>query len=279
MIEIKNLSFGYTKKGLLYKNISLSLAGGSIYGLLGKNGAGKSTLLKTLTGLLFPAKGNISVNGFETRKRQPSFLETVYFLSEEINLPPLPIKRYVNLFAPFYPQFDENQLYRSLDVFEVKPEGKLTSLSFGQQKKFAIAFALACNTRVVLLDEPTNGMDIPSKTQFRKLISSIFTGDRMLVVSTHQIRDLDNLIDQVIIVDNGKVLLHTSVAEVAERLCFKTYRDLPEDTPGVLYTEETLKGLSVVMRNTENEDSKVNLEHLFNAVTEHPAMAQEIFTH
>jgi len=277
MINIRNLSFGYKKGRLLYENLSLSLESGSIYGLLGKNGAGKSTFLKTLTGLLFPTEGTISINGFNPRKRSPSFLETIYFIPEEVNVPSLTIKRYLNLFAPFYPQFDENLFYGCLRVLDVATRDKLNTLSFGQQKKFAIAFGLACNTTVLLLDEPTNGMDIPSKTQFRKLISSVFAKDRMLLISTHQVRDLDNLIDQVIIVDNGQVLLHTSVAEVTERLCFKTFPDWPEDASDILYSEESLKGISVVMRNREGEDSKVNIEHLFNAVTEQPVMTREIF--
>src|SRR4051812_13861080 len=142
MISIQNLSFGYKKGKMLYRDLSLSLESGSIYGLLGKNGAGKSTFLKTLTGLLFPKGGNISINGFEPKKRKPSFLETIYFLPEEINVPPLTIKRYLNLFAGFYPQFDENQFYRCLEVFDVKTQERLTTLSFGQQKKFAIAFGL-----------------------------------------------------------------------------------------------------------------------------------------
>ncbi|HMI62551.1 MAG TPA: ABC transporter ATP-binding protein [Puia sp.] len=277
MIDIRNLSFGYKKGRLLYENLSLSLESGSIYGLLGKNGAGKSTFLKALIGLLFPKGGKISINGFEPRKRTPSFLETIYFIPEEVNVPSLTIKRYLDLFSPFYPLFDENFFYKCLQVLEVKTQDKLSTLSFGQQKKFVIAFGLACNTKVLLLDEPTNGMDIPSKTQFRKLISSVFTKDRMLLISTHQIRDLDNLIDKIIIVDNGQVLLNTSITEVTDRLCFKTFHDLPADPSEILYSEESLEGISVVMRNMDQEDSKVNLEHLFNAVTERPAIAKEIF--
>jgi ABC-2 type transport system ATP-binding protein len=278
MIYVQNLSFGYKQGRMLYENLSLSLESGSIYGLLGKNGAGKSTFLKTLVGLLFPKVGSVSINGFDPKKRRPSFLETIYFIPEEVNVPSLTIKQYLNLFASFYPQFDENQFHNCLRVLEVRTNDKLTTLSFGQQKKFAIAFGLASNTKVLLLDEPTNGMDIPSKTQFRKLISSVFTKDRMLLISTHQVRDLDNLIDRVVIIDNGRLLLQTSLAEVTEKLCFTTVYDLTEEeTDDILYSEESLKGISVVTRNTEKQDSKVNLEHLFNAVIAQPAKTKEIF--
>jgi ABC-2 type transport system ATP-binding protein len=149
-------------------------------------------------------------------------------------------------------------------------------LSLKKQKKFIIAFALACNTRVLLLDEPTNGLDIPSKIKFRTLIASVFIDDKIIFISTHQIRDLDNLIDRVIIVDNGELLLNASIPEIAGKLSFKTVTELPEAV-NILYAEDSLKGHSIVIENTENEDSKINLEHLFNAITENPAIAKSIF--
>ena len=158
---------------------------------------------------------------------------------------------------------------------DVTTEKKLNTLSFGQQKKFIIAFALACNTKVLLLDEPTNGLDIPSKKRFRKLIASVMNGERTILVSTHQIRDLDNLIDHVIIVDNGELLLNASLQEIEEKFCFKI---LDNEMPGIviLYEEDTLKGKAVVVENINNEDSKINLEHLFNAVTENSAAVKAI---
>ena len=276
MIEVQNLSFGYKKRKLLYKNLNLKLGAGSIYGLLGKNGAGKSTLLKNFIGLLFPKGGSISVNGFEPKKRWPSFLETIYFIPEEVYVPALTVEGYKKLFSPFYPAFNQEQFYSYLEQLDVKDKGKLNGVSFGQQKKFIIAFALACNTKVLLLDEPTNGLDIPSKIKFRKLIASIFTEDKIIFISTHQIRDLDNLIDRVIIVDNGELLLNESIKEISDKLCFKSVNELPEMVK-VLYAEDSLKGHAVVMENIEHEDSKVNLEHLFNAITENPVMAKSIF--
>lgn len=278
MIEVQNLSFGYKKRKLLYKNLSLKLEVGSIYGLLGKNGAGKSTLLKNFIGLLFPSSGSISVNGYTPKMRWPSFLETIYFIPEEVYVPALTIEGYKNLFAPFYPLFNEEQFHSYLEQLDVHDKGKLNTLSFGQQKKFIIAFALACNTRVLLLDEPTNGLDIPSKIKFRKLIASVFTDDKIIFISTHQIRDLDNLIDRVIIVDNGELLLNASLSEISDKLCFKNVSDLPEKEK-VLYAEDSLKGYSIVIENTTHEDSKINLEHLFNALTENAVVAKSIFNH
>lgn len=277
MIQIKNLSFGYNRKKILYKNLSLSLESGSIYGLLGKNGAGKSTLLKNLIGLLFPLSGSIIVNGFIPKKRQPSFLQTIYFIPEEVYVPSLTITGYRNLFAPFYPGFDNESFAAYLEELDVKDEGKLNKLSFGQQKKFIIAFALACNTKVLILDEPTNGLDIPSKIQFRKLIASIMHDDRIIIISTHQVRDLENLIDKIIIVDNGSLLLNASLSEISDKLLFTTVNEV-DSASNVIYAEESLKGISIVQENISGQNSKVNLEQLFNAVTEKPEMIKSIFS-
>lgn len=277
MIAIKGLTFGYTKKKPLYKNLSLTLPRGRIYGLLGKNGAGKSTLLKNLIGLLFPNNGEILVNDAIPKKRLPSFLETIYLIPEEVYVPSLTITGYRNLFSPFYPRFDKEKFDEYLKELDIDKEGKLGTFSFGQQKKFIIAFALACNTSVLLLDEPTNGLDIPSKTQFRKLIASVMHEDRIILISTHQIRDLENLIDTVIIVDKGQLLLNASVNEVNEKLCFKTVKDLP-DNQKILHAEASLKGISIIHENLEGEITRVNLEQLFNAVTEKPEIVKEIFS-
>lgn len=276
MIEISNLSFGYSKKHLLYKNLSLSLQNGNIYGLLGKNGAGKSTLLKNIAGILFPKDGHVNVDNMNPKKRRPSFLRTVYYIPEEVNVPSITIKQYLNLFTVFYPYFSIEQLNQYLKELEVEVPGKLSSLSFGQQKKFIIAFGLACNTKVILMDEPTNGLDIPSKSQFRKLIASVMTEERIILISTHQTRDLENLIDQVIIVHNGHLLLHASMDEVSDKLYFETVLQLPDDK-NILYTENDLRGISIVRENLEGEDSRINLEYLFNGVIEKPELTQEIF--
>jgi ABC-2 type transport system ATP-binding protein len=216
------------------------------------------------------------VNGYVPHKRLPSFLETIYFIPEEVYVPALSVNRYVDLFSKFYSRFDKEQFFDYLQRLDVTTEKKLNTLSFGQQKKFIIAFALACNTNVLLLDEPTNGLDIPSKKRFRKLIASIMNDERMIIVSTHQVRDLDNLIDHVVIVDNGELIINASLPVIGEKLSFKTFDDaLPNTT--IFYEEESIKGKAVVIENTTNEDSKINLEHLFNAVTENSKAVKAIF--
>jgi ABC-2 type transport system ATP-binding protein len=229
-----------------------------------------------MVGLLFPTEGVVNVKSFEPRKRQPSFLQQVYFIPEQVFVPHLSVKRYVDLYAPFYPSFNFNQFQEYLKELEVKGTGNLADMSFGQQKKFIIAFGLACNTPLLIMDEPTNGLDIPSKSQFRKLMASGLTDDRLFIISTHQVRDLDNLIDEVIIVENGEVLLNASIGTIAERLIFKTVAELPI-AETILYAEPGFKGTTIVKANTKGEDSKVNLEHLFNAVVANPHIIKMIF--
>jgi ABC-2 type transport system ATP-binding protein len=275
MIDIQQLSFGYNRKQMIYQNLNLSLDAGRIFGLLGKNGAGKSTLLRNIAGLLYPTSGSIEVDGMKPRERSVDFLQRIYFLTEEVYVPALSISKYVDLNAPFYPNFDKNEFYKYLKEFEIIQDQKLNQMSFGQQKKVMIAFGLACRTKLMIMDEPTNGLDIPSKSQFRKIMASALTDDRLFIISTHQVRDLDSLIDEVIIIENNEVVLKESISKISEKLVFKTVSDINEEA--VLYAEDALNGKTVVIQNTDNEDSKVNLEHLFNASVAKPREIKEIF--
>lgn len=276
MIQFDSVSFGYSKHKLLFENLSMQLQPGHIYGLLGKNGAGKSSLLRNMAGLLFPLKGKIAVNGYEPRQRLPAFLQDVFFIPEEIYLPSVTVDQYAGTYAPFYPRFDESQFLRYLAEFDIPEGNKLTGMSFGQKKKVLTAFALATNTRVLIMDEPTNGLDIPSKSQFRKIVSAALRPDRLILISTHQVRDLDNLIDHIIILDDHKIVLQHSLEAVSERLHFGT-RQYIENDAHVLYAEPSLRGYNAVTENHEQEESRVDLEQLFNAVMQNPARIRQLF--
>ncbi|MGA0556517.1 ATP-binding cassette domain-containing protein [Larkinella sp. VNQ87] len=276
MIELANLTFGYSPKKILYRDLSLLLQPGSIYGLLGKNGAGKSSLLRLMAGLLYPTAGTVRVAGFTPARREPAFLQELYFIPEEIYLPSISLNRYIDTMGPFYPKFSESQFRKHLAEFDVPPDQKLTAMSYGQKKKVIISFGLATNTRILIMDEPTNGLDIPSKSQFRKVVSSALADDRLMLISTHQVRDLDHLIDGIIIVDESEILLNHSLAYISERLLFSTLSTVAE-TEGVLYAEPSLRGYSVVMENREQEDSKVDLERLFNAIVTNRSGVKNLF--
>jgi ABC-2 type transport system ATP-binding protein len=277
MIEIQHLGFGYKSGKLLFKDLSLTLSEGNIYGLLGKNGAGKSSLLKNIAGLLFPVSGFCKVNGFQAKDRLPAFLQQLYFIPEEFYLPAVSIKNFVTTYAPFYPDFSSSQFQQYLQEFQIEDNQKLTELSYGQKKKVLIGFGLATNTNVLIMDEPTNGLDIPSKTQFRRIMASAMDENRIIIISTHQVRDLESLIDPVIILDNSEILLHASIAEITEKLAFKNLSVI-EEPDKVIYAESSLRGHAVVMQNTDNEPGKVDLELLFNAALEKRKLLKEVFT-
>ncbi|MES2650887.1 MAG: ABC transporter ATP-binding protein [Bacteroidota bacterium] len=274
MIKINNLNFGYSKGKLLFKNMSMQLSAGHIYGLLGKNGAGKSSLLKNLAGLVYAESGTMDVFGYNPAKRQPSLLQQVCFIPEEFYLPSVKIDAFVKANAAFYPNFDHPYFTALLAEFDIPVAQKLINMSYGQKKKVIIAFGLATQARLIIMDEPTNGLDIPSKAQFRKIMASAMTDDRCIIISTHQVRDLDNLIDTVIMLDESSIALKASVDEITNKLCFKRVKELDET---VIYSEPSLAGYNVVMPNYHNEDSKLDIELLFNAVLAEKSKLKPIF--
>ena len=275
MISIQDISFSYRSKQL-FSGMDLFLPGGGICGLLGKNGAGKTSLLKLMSGLLFPQQGALMVGGKIPSKRAPEFLEDLFFIPEEFKLPPVTPEKYRWLFAPFYPRFDTVLYTDFLEKFEVDCRVNLHQCSYGQRKKCLIAFGLASNCRLILLDEPTNGLDIPSKRQFRKLLASVLTGGRLFVIATHQVRDLESLIDPVVILDNGKIIFNHSLEEITSHLRVELMPALPE-TDSVLFSEKTIGGVKAVLADSNETGGFIDLETLFNTVIENPDQVAAVF--
>ncbi|HEV2478962.1 MAG TPA: ABC transporter ATP-binding protein [Puia sp.] len=264
MISIANLHFAYRRKPV-FSGLNLELRPGHIYGLLGRNGMGKSTLLRSIAGFLFPQQGSIDVLGYVPRQRQPAFLQRVFLLPEDFYLPPMALERWVALYSVFYPRFDQEQFRRTAAGFELHTDGRLDQMSYGQRKKALICFALATNAEVLLLDEPTNGLDIVSKGQFRKVMAGAVDENKCIVISTHQIKDLENLIDRVTIIDEGKILFDQTIDAIQERLVFRLSYD-PEETAGAIYSEDSFRGSALILPNTAGEDSRPDLEMLYKAV-------------
>ena len=268
MIDVQNIRFKYAGgKHLVFDDFSLQLGENHIYGLLGKNGTGKSTLLYLLSGLLRPSAGSVSFDGVATCQRRPETLREIFLVPEEFDLPGVSLDQYVRINQPFYPRFSREVLESCLADFELTTDLKLGSLSMGQKKKVYMAFALAANTRLLLMDEPTNGLDIPSKSQFRRVIAQNMTDDRTVIISTHQVHDVEQLLDHIVILSPQKLLLDASVQELTDRYVFE-YRPV-EDAEGVLYAEPSLQGNAVIAtRQPSSQETQVNLELLFNAVTQ-----------
>ena len=277
MVELKEISFGYKKNKILFTDLNLELSSGHIYGLLGKNGAGKTTLLKLISGLLFVKNGEIKTLGFNPAYRKAAMLQDIYLIAEEMFIPNLTIKEFVKVYAVFYPKFNKKEFDDYLQEFEVEAqETKLQKLSHGQKKKVLICFGLAANTKVLLMDEPTNGLDIPSKSIFRKIMASAVNDTRLVVISTHQVRDLHSLIDAVVILDNATILLNHSIEQITNKLVFKTL-DENSNNENILYKEDNIRGSLVVAENNHQQESKLDIELLFNACIANKGKIKEIF--
>jgi ABC-2 type transport system ATP-binding protein len=265
MISIQNLSFSYPKKDSLFHELNWECSDGSIIGLLGKNGAGKSTFLRLLSGLIFPKNGEVKVGLQNPRDGQPDFLKDIFLIPDELAIPiHLKVSDYTKMMAPFYPQFDCGRFETLLREFEIEENAKLGDFSFGQQKKVVLAFGLSTNCKFLLFDEPTNGLDIPSKFTFRKAVAANLGDQQTLIIATHLVKDVENLIDRVVILGDGKVKLDEDLLALSDQLNFGYSVEMPETA---IYSEKGGVGLHFIQTRQENQNqSQVNLELLFNAV-------------
>ena len=273
MIEIKDLAFSYGSSNVL-RNITMKLETGKIYGLLGENGVGKTTLLTLLCGLKKLQTGSIDIDGYNPYERNPLFLEELFYLPDEV----APVNdraiRWARETGKFWPEFSLDKFDSLMSLFEVDSSLKMTKMSAGMLKKTYICFALACGTRYLFMDEPTNGLDIPSKAQFRSALLKYTREDSTIVISTHQVRDLENVIDPIIILDTRDVLLNASIEEISSALYFDYSQTLHPDS---LYSEQLPGGFIQVRPNTSALESKVNIEALFNAAHRNKALIKDIF--
>ena len=273
MITLKDLSFSYGKHKVL-GNVSMTLEKGKIYGLLGENGVGKSTLLKILSGLLKLDSGECLVGGENPYNRKPSFLQEIFYVPEDFAGENVVVEKYAMQLGMFYPNFSPDKFNRIISEFGVDPKAKFNKLSLGQQKKAIIAVALSLGTRVLLMDEPSNGLDIPSKSLLRRLIAENASDDQLIVISTHQVKDLENLIDPIIIMDKEGVIMNASIEEISARLAFSIE---PAEDKDALYCQRDLRGYVTVRRNEYGVETPVDLEALFNCALVNKAWFKETF--
>ena len=273
MITLKDLSFSYGKHKVL-GNVSMTLEKGKIYGLLGENGVGKSTLLKILSGLLKMERGECNVFGEVPYSRNPSFLQDIFYLPEDFAGENVVVEKYAMQLGVFYPNFSPDRFNRIISEFGVDPKAKFNKLSLGQQKKAIIAVALSLGTKVLLMDEPSNGLDIPSKSLLRRLIAENASDDQLIVISTHQVKDLENLIDPIIIMDKEGVIMNASIEEISSKLTFGIES---EEDKEALYSQRDLRGYITVRRNEYGIETPVDLEALFNCALINKAWFKETF--
>ena len=282
MITINNLDFSY-KNVTVFRNISLEFKEGCVYGLLGENGVGKTTLLKLMSGLQSPVSGTVSIDDFIPSERNPYFLQKIFYLPEEVITDDTTPEKFINKLGVFYPCYDHSYFLVLMKELEVDATRKFSALSYGQKKKAFLACALSLRTDYLLLDEPTNGLDIPSKAKFRKVILQHGTDAvgmdaashvPTIIISTHQVKDVENLIDPIVILDHDEVLLNATFEEISKKLYFEYGSEKSDEA---LYSEMMPGGYINVHHNKFGMESQVNVEALFNAVRNNKKRIKEIF--
>ncbi|MGK4075381.1 ATP-binding cassette domain-containing protein [Bacteroides uniformis] len=273
MITIENTSYGYKSNPLIFNNISLEIGNG-IYGLLGENGVGKTTLMHLICGLLFPKNGKCSIDGRNTAEKQSEGLARYFFLPEELQMPTESIASFAARHSVFYPHFNQEEFKLNLEELKINRKQKLSSVSYGQQKKAMLAYAFALHTPYTLLDEPTNGLDITSRQALKRIISRSMDDESTLLISTHQAHDFENLLDHLIILGKGEILLNRSLDEISNRLLFARTDILPEER---IYSEENLSGYFSIIPNEDGEENTPDIELLYKAVLQQPEKIKSMF--
>ncbi|MEO0572098.1 MAG: ABC transporter ATP-binding protein [Bacteroidota bacterium] len=267
MSTIEDLDFGYSQGQNILKGVSLCFESGNIYGLFGKNGEGKTSLMKIMSGLLYPRRGFYSLDGAPITTRKANWLQHLFLVPEDFGLPNIKISNYQGINAPFYPNFSKTQFQELIQEFGLRTDLNIGTLSFGQRKKVLIAFALSTNTQFLFMDEPTNGLDIPSKSQFRKVMASVATEHKCIIISTHQVRDLYSLINHVMVLDQAKVVFDQSLEAITNKLWFGKANG--ERKEGALFSETGLGGKSILPKK-DLEETEVDLELLFQGILSAP---------
>ena len=275
MIRLHQIQFGYGSAPLL-RNLDFVVEPGSVCGLLGQNGVGKTTLMKIISGLRFAQAGEVEVVGFNPAERRPQFLSQVFYLPEIVALPNLRPAAYLQSVAPFYPAFDHALFRQYTEEFSLPMDRPLNQLSLGESRKVMLAFALAAGCRLLLLDEPANGLDIPSRKQLRRLLAMGVRDDRAVIISTHHVHDIEALVDSVAIFHGGGIVLHQSIAALTRRLIVSSQGE-PPNPESVLYSERSAGGYTVLRELRDEPESALDLEMLFQAVMADPNRVRAIF--
>lgn len=211
--KCENMTMKYGKRQVL-NNVSFQLERGKIIGLLGPNGSGKTTLIKLSNGLLTPKKGNIIIDGHKVgleTKKIVSYLPERSYLDNSLK-----IYQIVDLFQDFYEDFDVNKAYNMLKDLKINPEDRLKSMSKGTKEKVQLILVMSREAKLYMLDEPIGGVDPAARDYILRTIISNYNPDASVIISTHLISDIEQVLDDVVFIKEGEVMLHKPVDEIRE---------------------------------------------------------------
>ncbi|TVR67522.1 MAG: ABC transporter ATP-binding protein [Spirochaetaceae bacterium] len=273
IVRMEQVRFAYRRKPLLFRSVDLEIPPGSVVGLLGRNGAGKTTLLKLATGALFSMEGSIELFGRPAAGRGTSGLGRTVFVPEQFEVPAVTVRQYLDLQGGYYPSFDRDLAESCLDRLVVDRDAPFAELSFGQQKKVLLAFALSRAADLIILDEPTNGLDIPAKQVFRSLVAERAAEGRTVVISTHQVRDVENLIDRIVILEAGEILFQATLEAISGAVRVRRFESLEAAAEaGALAAHPDPPEVRGLLTDTSGDvaPEMIDLELLFAAALEYP---------
>ncbi|MCB7152198.1 ABC transporter ATP-binding protein [Bacillus stercoris] len=214
-IKLEHVSKKYGRHTAV-NDVSFTLSSGRIYGLIGPNGSGKSTTLKMMAGLLFPTSGFVKVDGKQATRDMVR--QTAYLTELDMFYPDFTVKDMVNFYQSQFPDFQTEQAYRLLNEMQLDPEKKIKKLSKGNRGRLKIVLALARQADVILLDEPFSGLDPMVRDSIvNSLVSYIDFEQQIVVIATHEIDEIETLLDEVIILVNGEKVAQREVEDIREQ--------------------------------------------------------------
>lgn len=213
LFECQNLTKRYGKKTAL-ENLTLSLESGKIIGLLGPNGSGKTTLIKMISGLLVPSTGTIKVDGKEIGVETKSI---VSYLPERTYIPDwMRVSDILKFFADFYKDFDMTAALEMLKNLNIDTSAKIKTLSKGTKEKVQLILVMARKAKLYLLDEPIAGVDPAARDYILRTILTNYNEEASIIISTHLITDIETVLDDVVMIQNGSLRIHSTVDEIRE---------------------------------------------------------------
>lgn len=285
--RLEAVQFAYPRKAPLFTDLNYRIRRGGVVGLLGKNGAGKTTMLKLICGVLFARGGSVSLFGDPAERRRAATLARISYIPEQFEVPAIRLREYMMVHAGYFPRFDGTMMDRFLQRFEVAGNPGMRELSFGQQKKVLIALALSTGAELVVLDEPTNGLDIPSKQVFRRMVAEAAGDDRTVIISTHQVKDVENLIDPIVVLDNGRIVFDATMEQITGNVAMQRFPSEVDAERAGAFAMESYLGSTVALvplggtgmdnRSTvagEEVPGSLDLELLFHAAVSRGAALQ-----
>lgn len=213
-IEFKNVYKSFGEKTIL-DGINLKLDGGKIIGLLGRNGTGKSTLIKLINDLLTPTSGEVLINGEKPgieSKKIVAYLPERTYLDKSMT-----VDQVIKFFCEFYENFSSEKAYELLKSLDLDSKMKLTKMSKGMQEKVQLILVMSRDADIYILDEPLGGVDPATRDYILDTILSNFKEGSTVIISTHLIDDIEKILDEVLIIDNGKIIIHENADELRQR--------------------------------------------------------------